>query len=70
MRRYAKEGTRHSVDAIIVVYEHGHPHVLLFKVGASYFKLPGGRLRPGEGGRWGMMCMDGEKYDVYGWGEE
>jgi cleavage and polyadenylation specificity factor subunit 5 len=48
--KYAKEGIRHSVDAIIIVYEHGHPHVLLFQVGTSYFKLPGGRLRPGESG--------------------
>ena len=48
--RYAKEGVRHSVDGIILVYEHGHPHVLLFQAGTSYFKLPGGRLRPGEGG--------------------
>lgn len=48
--KYGKEGVRHSVDAVILVYEHGHPHVLLFQVGTSYFKLPGGRLRPGEGG--------------------
>jgi len=52
--RYAKEGVRHSVDGIILVYEHGHPHVLLFQAGTSYFKLPGGRLRPGEGG--GLLC--------------
>ena len=36
------------------MYEHGHPHVLLFQAGTSYFKLPGGRLRPGEGG--GLFC--------------
>ena len=35
---------------MIIVSEHGHPHILLFQVGTSYFKLPGGRLRPGEGG--------------------
>lgn len=51
--KYGKEGVRHSVDAVVLVYEHGHPHVLLFQVGTSYFKLPGGRLRPGEGG----MCV-------------
>lgn len=49
--RYAKEGVRKSVDAVLLVYEHGHPHVLLLQVGASFFKLPGGRLRPGEGGK-------------------
>ena len=31
------------------MYEHGHPHVLLLQIGSAFFKLPGGRLRPGEG---------------------
>jgi cleavage and polyadenylation specificity factor subunit 5 len=48
--KYVKEGVRKSVDAVLLVYEHGHPHVLLLQVGTSFFKLPGGRLRPGEGG--------------------
>lgn len=34
---------------MVLVYEHNHPHVLLLQLGASFFKLPGGRLRPGEG---------------------
>ncbi|WPT15466.1 Pre-mRNA cleavage factor Im 25 kDa subunit 2 [Picochlorum sp. SENEW3] len=53
--KYGKEGVRHSVDAVVLVYEHGHPHVLLFQVGTSYFKLPGGRLRPGEGDVEGLI---------------
>ena len=39
---YAQKGVRHSVDALPIVYEHGHPHVLIFQIGMSYFKLPGG----------------------------
>jgi hypothetical protein len=35
---------------VLVVHEHGHPHVLVLQMGASFFKLPGGRLRPGEDG--------------------
>lgn len=29
-----------------------HPHVLVLQVKNSFFKLPGGRLRPGEQGLW------------------
>lgn len=29
-----------------------HPHLLLLQVRNSIFKLPGGRLRPGESGKW------------------
>lgn len=50
MRRYAREGARRSVEAVLLVHEHHHPHVLLLQVGSAFFKLPGGRLRPGENG--------------------
>lgn len=49
--RYRKEGVRRSVDAILLVWEHNHPHVLLLQLGSAFFKLPGGRLRPGEDGK-------------------
>lgn len=48
--RYEKEGPRFSVEGILLVQEHGHPHVLLLQIGNTFFKLPGGRLRPGEDG--------------------
>ena len=32
------------------VHEHNHPHVLLLQVNNAFWKLPGGRLRPGEDG--------------------
>ncbi|KAK9842055.1 hypothetical protein WJX81_006462 [Elliptochloris bilobata] len=47
-QKYAREGARRSVEAVLLVHEHHHPHVLLLQVGSSFFKLPGGRLRPGE----------------------
>jgi hypothetical protein len=31
-RRYDAEGVRRTVDAIILVAEHSHPHVLLLQV--------------------------------------
>ncbi|KIY98598.1 Cleavage and polyadenylation specificity factor subunit 5 [Monoraphidium neglectum] len=47
--KYEREGLRRSVDAVIVVQQHGHPHVLLLQLGNSnFFKLPGGKLKPGE----------------------
>mmetsp|Transcript_15276 Transcript_15276/g.38857 ORF Transcript_15276/g.38857 Transcript_15276/m.38857 type:complete len:197 (+) Transcript_15276:319-909(+) len=46
--KFDTEGPRRSVEAVIVVHEHNFPHILVLKVGSSFFKLPGGRLRPGE----------------------
>mmetsp|Transcript_28768 Transcript_28768/g.81019 ORF Transcript_28768/g.81019 Transcript_28768/m.81019 type:complete len:235 (+) Transcript_28768:177-881(+) len=46
--KYLKEGPRRSVEGILLVQEHNHPHVLLLQIGNTFFKLPGGRLRPGE----------------------
>ena len=48
--RYKREGIRRSVEAVILVHDHNHPHVLLLQLGSAFFKLPGGRLRPGEDG--------------------
>eukprot|EP00850_Spirogloea_muscicola_P003359 SM000013S26528 [mRNA] locus=s13:793102:795148:- [translate_table: standard] len=45
---YAKEGMRTTVDGILLVQEHNHPHILLLQIGNTFFKLPGGRLKPGE----------------------
>ncbi|KAH0852065.1 LOW QUALITY PROTEIN: hypothetical protein HID58_094246, partial [Brassica napus] len=41
-------GMRTSVDAILLVQEHNHPHILLLQIGNTFCKLPGGRLKPGE----------------------
>ena len=49
--RYEREGMRRSVEGILLVQEHNHPHVLLLQLGQTFFKLPGGRLRAGEEGR-------------------
>ncbi|XP_074560048.1 pre-mRNA cleavage factor Im 25 kDa subunit 2-like [Curcuma longa] len=45
---YMKEGMRTSVAGILLVQEHNHPHILLFRIGNTFWKLPGGRLKPGE----------------------
>jgi cleavage and polyadenylation specificity factor subunit 5 len=47
-RRYAQEGMRRTAEALLLVARHGHPHVLLAQHGPGQFRLPGGRVRPGE----------------------
>eukprot|EP00013_Stygamoeba_regulata_P029061 CAMPEP_0177654878 /NCGR_PEP_ID=MMETSP0447-20121125/14601_1 /TAXON_ID=0 /ORGANISM="Stygamoeba regulata, Strain BSH-02190019" /LENGTH=202 /DNA_ID=CAMNT_0019158625 /DNA_START=107 /DNA_END=715 /DNA_ORIENTATION=- len=47
--KYAQEGMRRSVEAVLIVQQHNHPHVLLLQIGNTFFKLPGGHLKPGEG---------------------
>lgn len=40
--KYLKEGMRRSVDCILLVHQHGHPHVLLLQIGNNqkgFFKL-------------------------------
>ena len=46
--KYAQEGMRRSVDAVLVVHQHGHPHILLIQMANNYFRLPGGRCKNGE----------------------
>lgn len=39
-RRYETEGVRRTVDAILLVGEHSHPHVLLLQViGAAWLQF-------------------------------
>ena len=41
-------GMRRSVEGVLLVHEHGLPHVLLLQLGSTFFKLPGGELSPNE----------------------
>lgn len=45
---FERDGMRRTVEAMLVVQEHNHPHVLMFQLGPNVFRLPGGRLRAGE----------------------
>ncbi|KAM7515686.1 hypothetical protein LguiA_005269 [Lonicera macranthoides] len=45
---YSAHGLRTCVEAVLVVELFKHPHLLLLQVRNSKYKLPGGRLRPGE----------------------
>lgn len=45
---FERIGMRRSVEAVLLVQEHGLPHVLLLQLGTTFFKLPGGELNPGE----------------------
>ncbi|PWN99555.1 cleavage and polyadenylation specificity factor, 25 kDa subunit [Tilletiopsis washingtonensis] len=45
---YEDFGMRRTTEAVLVVHEHGHPHVLMIQIANAFFKLPGDYLRPGE----------------------
>ncbi|KAI9328665.1 nucleotide hydrolase-domain-containing protein [Zopfochytrium polystomum] len=45
---YEQQGMRHTVEGVLVVHEHGHPHVLMLQIANAFFKLPGDALKPGE----------------------
>ncbi|KAL0280463.1 UNVERIFIED_CONTAM: hypothetical protein PYX00_001741 [Menopon gallinae] len=45
---FEKIGMRRSVEGVLLVHDHGLPHVLLLQLGTTFFKLPGGELKPGE----------------------
>lgn len=45
---FTRIGMRRSVEGVLLVHEHGLPHVLLLQLGTTFFKLPGGELQPGE----------------------
>ncbi|CAN6457360.1 unnamed protein product [Victoria cruziana] len=45
---FMRDGLRRCVEGIILVEQFKHPHVLVLQIRNSFFRLPGGRLRPGE----------------------
>lgn len=36
---FERVGMRRSVDAVLVVYEHNLPHILLLQLGSSFYRL-------------------------------
>ncbi|GAA5834334.1 hypothetical protein JCM9279_004287 [Rhodotorula babjevae] len=53
---YEQFGMRRTVEGIMLVHEHGHPHVLLIQVGSAFFKLPGDYLKPHENDEEGLKA--------------
>ncbi|KAJ9096783.1 hypothetical protein QFC21_005054 [Naganishia friedmannii] len=45
---YEDFGMRRTVEGVLVVHDHGHPHILMLQIANAFFKLPGDYLRPGE----------------------
>ncbi|PON84455.1 Cleavage/polyadenylation specificity factor subunit [Trema orientale] len=74
---YSAHGLRTCVEAVILVGSvelFKHPHMLLLQVRNSIFKLPGGRLRPGESDIDGLkrklsrkLSMNNENDDGMDW---
>ncbi|XP_061359739.1 pre-mRNA cleavage factor Im 25 kDa subunit 1 [Gastrolobium bilobum] len=61
---YSARGIRTCVEAVIVVELFKHPHLLLLQIKNSIFKLPGGRLRPGESDTNGLKRKLARKLSV------
>ncbi|ORY06963.1 cleavage and polyadenylation specificity factor, 25 kDa subunit [Basidiobolus meristosporus CBS 931.73] len=60
---YEKTGMRRTVEAVLVVHEHNHPHVLMLQIANSFFKLPGDYLKPGEDEIEGLKVRLSQKLD-------
>ena len=45
---YEDFGMRRTVEGVLVVHDHGHPHILMLQIANAFFKLPGDYLKPGE----------------------
>ena len=41
---------RRTVEGVVLVHKHRTVHVLLLQPSPNFYKLPGGRLKPGEDG--------------------
>ncbi|RDX61809.1 Pre-mRNA cleavage factor Im 25 kDa subunit 1, partial [Mucuna pruriens] len=61
---YAARGIRTCVEALLLVELFKHPHLLLLQVRNSIYKLPGGRLRPGESDTDGLKRKLARKLSV------
>ncbi|CAH8359749.1 unnamed protein product [Eruca vesicaria subsp. sativa] len=61
---YTAHGLRTCVEVVLLVELFKHPHVLLLQYRNSIFKLPGGRLRPGESDIEGLKCKLASKLSV------
>ncbi|KAK2645293.1 hypothetical protein Ddye_020488 [Dipteronia dyeriana] len=67
---YVVHGLRTCVEAVILVELFKHPHLLLLQIRNSIFKLPGGRLRPGESDIDGLKRKLTRKLSLNGDGNE
>ncbi|KAI7872051.1 Cleavage/polyadenylation specificity factor subunit 5 [Spinellus fusiger] len=47
-------GMRRTVEAVLVVHQHNHPHVLMLQIANAFFKLPSHYLRPDQDEREGL----------------
>jgi cleavage and polyadenylation specificity factor subunit 5 len=36
---YSSLGMRQTLEALLLVHDHGHPHILMLQTGSNYFKL-------------------------------
>ncbi|ORY98799.1 Cleavage/polyadenylation specificity factor subunit 5 [Syncephalastrum racemosum] len=70
---YDAHGMRRMVEAVLVVHQHNHPHVLMLQIANAFFKLPGHYLQPGVDEREGLKQILNERLgpaDPKDWAQE
>ncbi|KAL7414510.1 Cleavage/polyadenylation specificity factor subunit 5 [Mrakia frigida] len=60
-RNYEESGMRRTVEGVLLVHDHGHPHVLLLQIASAFFRIPGDYLQPGEDELEGLKARLDEK---------
>ncbi|KAK8854608.1 hypothetical protein IAR55_003347 [Kwoniella newhampshirensis] len=63
-QQFGETGVRRSVEAIMIVNNHGFPHVLVLQVANAFYKLPGGYLDPAESDADGLITRLNEQLGV------
>ncbi|KAI8576892.1 hypothetical protein K450DRAFT_254792 [Umbelopsis ramanniana AG] len=58
---FEEHGMRRSVEAVLVVHEHNHPHVLMLQIANAFFKLPGHYIDPGMTEEEGLKAILNER---------
>lgn len=57
-REFPEKGCKRSVEAVLLVHKHQHPHALVLQIGnehRGFFKLPGGKANSDESDEEAMM---------------
>ncbi|KAJ2991887.1 hypothetical protein HDV02_003402 [Globomyces sp. JEL0801] len=63
LEEYESQGMRITVEGVLIVHDHSHPHVMLFKLAENFYKLPGNTLKPGQDEIQGLQSILTQQLD-------
>lgn len=61
---YALSGLAFSMETVIILHQHGHPHLLILQKDAETFMLPSGMMKTGEDDDAALKRVLGEKLSL------